>query len=231
MKDTVVMAVVFASLVALAYAGARAARRGGQSRRRQLHAAARVVLPVAVPAAEVSSRARSSRWRRRSFRAWPSGSSRCCRSSIGTRERRPWAQRPPAVHHRHGRARQRRGGVDVPRPAGPAAGEAGRRLGAAADCRPGAGDRARTALCRRCHVAGGPAAPLEATGLRRDEEWLLNHMIDPVAIAPGRAHRGRSRPAKRRWAGSARRRWWPTCGAVTPASSRRRSSPRSGWRR
>lgn len=39
--------------------------------------------------------------------------------------------------------------------------------------------------CRRCHVAGGPAAPLDATGLRRDEEWLLNHMVDPVAIAPG----------------------------------------------
>ena len=39
--------------------------------------------------------------------------------------------------------------------------------------------------CVRCHVAGGPAAPLAATGLRRDEEWLLNHMIDPVAIAPG----------------------------------------------
>ena len=40
-------------------------------------------------------------------------------------------------------------------------------------------------LCRRCHVSGGPAAPMESTGLRRDEEWLLNHMIDPVAIAPG----------------------------------------------
>ena len=26
---------------------------------------------------------------------------------------------------------------------------------------------------------------MESTGLRRDEEWLLNHMIDPVAIAPG----------------------------------------------
>ncbi len=39
--------------------------------------------------------------------------------------------------------------------------------------------------CRRCHVSGGPAAPLESTSLRRDEEWLLNHMIDPVAIAPG----------------------------------------------
>jgi ubiquinol-cytochrome c reductase cytochrome b subunit len=40
-------------------------------------------------------------------------------------------------------------------------------------------------VCRRCHVDGGPAAPLDRTGLRRDEEWLLNHMIDPVAIAPG----------------------------------------------
>jgi mono/diheme cytochrome c family protein len=40
-------------------------------------------------------------------------------------------------------------------------------------------------LCTRCHVAGGPAAPLASTTLRRDEEWLLNHMIDPVAIAPG----------------------------------------------
>jgi ubiquinol-cytochrome c reductase cytochrome b subunit len=39
--------------------------------------------------------------------------------------------------------------------------------------------------CRQCHVAGGPAAPLEVTRLGRDEEWLLNHMIDPVAIAPG----------------------------------------------
>jgi cytochrome c553 len=34
-------------------------------------------------------------------------------------------------------------------------------------------------------VPGGPAASLAATGLRHDEEWLLNHMIDPVAIAPG----------------------------------------------
>ncbi len=40
-------------------------------------------------------------------------------------------------------------------------------------------------VCRRCHVDGGSAAPLDRTGLRRDEEWLLNHMIDPVAIAPG----------------------------------------------
>jgi ubiquinol-cytochrome c reductase cytochrome b subunit len=39
--------------------------------------------------------------------------------------------------------------------------------------------------CVRCHVAGGPASSLDRTGLARDEEWLLNHMIDPVAIAPG----------------------------------------------
>jgi ubiquinol-cytochrome c reductase cytochrome b subunit len=40
-------------------------------------------------------------------------------------------------------------------------------------------------VCVRCHVSGGPAAPLSSTRLRHDEEWLLNHMIDPVAIAPG----------------------------------------------
>lgn len=40
-------------------------------------------------------------------------------------------------------------------------------------------------VCARCHLAGGPAAPLDRAGLSRDEEWLLNHMIDPVAIAPG----------------------------------------------
>lgn len=39
--------------------------------------------------------------------------------------------------------------------------------------------------CTRCHVAGGPAAPLAITRLTKDEEWLLSHMADPVAIAPG----------------------------------------------
>lgn len=39
--------------------------------------------------------------------------------------------------------------------------------------------------CARCHVSGGPAAPLEITRISKDEEWLLAHMADPVAIAPG----------------------------------------------
>jgi ubiquinol-cytochrome c reductase cytochrome b subunit len=39
--------------------------------------------------------------------------------------------------------------------------------------------------CARCHVSGGPAAPLEITRITKDEEWLLSHMADPVAIAPG----------------------------------------------
>ena len=39
--------------------------------------------------------------------------------------------------------------------------------------------------CERCHVAGGPAAPLSITRLSKDGEWLLSHMADPVAIAPG----------------------------------------------
>jgi ubiquinol-cytochrome c reductase cytochrome b subunit len=39
--------------------------------------------------------------------------------------------------------------------------------------------------CVRCHVNGGPAAPLSITRITRDNEWLLSHMADPVAIAPG----------------------------------------------
>jgi ubiquinol-cytochrome c reductase cytochrome b subunit len=39
--------------------------------------------------------------------------------------------------------------------------------------------------CVRCHVDGGPAAPLSITRLSKDTEWLLSHMADPVAIAPG----------------------------------------------
>ena len=39
--------------------------------------------------------------------------------------------------------------------------------------------------CARCHEPGGPAAPLAITRLTKDEEWLLVHMADPVAIAPG----------------------------------------------
>ena len=41
------------------------------------------------------------------------------------------------------------------------------------------------ATCVRCHEPGGPAAPLSITRLSKDEEWLLTHMADPVAIAPG----------------------------------------------
>jgi ubiquinol-cytochrome c reductase cytochrome b subunit len=47
--------------------------------------------------------------------------------------------------------------------------------------------------CARCHVSGGPAAALEITRITKDEEWLLAHMADPVAIAPG--VRGESEPA------------------------------------
>jgi ubiquinol-cytochrome c reductase cytochrome b subunit len=44
---------------------------------------------------------------------------------------------------------------------------------------------AEDSSCRRCHVAGGPAAELSATRISKDEEWLLNHMADPAALAPG----------------------------------------------
>lgn len=39
--------------------------------------------------------------------------------------------------------------------------------------------------CQTCHVEGGTAAPLAITRITKDEEWLLFHMGDPVAIAPG----------------------------------------------
>lgn len=39
--------------------------------------------------------------------------------------------------------------------------------------------------CATCHVSGGPAAELSMTRVTKDEEWLLSHMADPVAIAPG----------------------------------------------
>jgi ubiquinol-cytochrome c reductase cytochrome b subunit len=47
--------------------------------------------------------------------------------------------------------------------------------------------------CARCHVSGGPAAELAITRITKDEEWLLGHMADPVAIAPG--VRGEGDPA------------------------------------
>jgi len=49
--------------------------------------------------------------------------------------------------------------------------------------------------CARCHLSGGPAAPLGMTRLTKDEEWLLSHLADPVAIAPG--VRSASDPAPR----------------------------------
>jgi mono/diheme cytochrome c family protein len=39
--------------------------------------------------------------------------------------------------------------------------------------------------CIQCHENGGPAAPLSITRITKDNEWLISHMADPVAIAPG----------------------------------------------
>ncbi|HEX7283041.1 MAG TPA: c-type cytochrome, partial [Vicinamibacterales bacterium] len=41
------------------------------------------------------------------------------------------------------------------------------------------------ATCARCHAAGGPASALARIRLTKDDEWLLAHMADPIAIAPG----------------------------------------------
>ena len=42
-----------------------------------------------------------------------------------------------------------------------------------------------SSTCAQCHQLGGPAATIESTRLTKDEEWLLFHMADPVALAPG----------------------------------------------
>lgn len=39
--------------------------------------------------------------------------------------------------------------------------------------------------CASCHFTGGPASELAITRVTKDDEWLLAHMADPVAIAPG----------------------------------------------
>lgn len=41
------------------------------------------------------------------------------------------------------------------------------------------------APCSRCHAEGGPAAPVNATRISRDDGWLRFHMSDPETIAPG----------------------------------------------
>lgn len=41
------------------------------------------------------------------------------------------------------------------------------------------------ASCLRCHVSGGAASSLSNIRLTRDDEWLLAHLADPIAIAPG----------------------------------------------
>ncbi len=40
-------------------------------------------------------------------------------------------------------------------------------------------------VCAKCHVTGGPAPELALVRVTRDDEWLMSHMVDPVAIAPG----------------------------------------------
>lgn len=39
--------------------------------------------------------------------------------------------------------------------------------------------------CVQCHVDGGPASPIRATRIGRDEDWIAFHLSDPTAIAPG----------------------------------------------
>ena len=41
------------------------------------------------------------------------------------------------------------------------------------------------AACARCHAGGGPSSPLDVIRLTRDDDWLVSHMADPIVIAPG----------------------------------------------
>ncbi len=41
------------------------------------------------------------------------------------------------------------------------------------------------APCSRCHAEGGPASPVSTTRIGRDDGWLTFHMSDPETIAPG----------------------------------------------
>ena len=45
--------------------------------------------------------------------------------------------------------------------------------------------RDASAGCVRCHTPGGAATSLTHIRLTKDEEWLLSHFADPIAIAPG----------------------------------------------
>ena len=103
-KDTVMMAAVFASLVTVATIFPGAPRRDRQSRRRQLRPASRVVFPVAVPAAEVlpgSARAGGDDGDsgRRVWFPVPAAVPRSPRAAASLHAR------PPAVHVRHARDR------------------------------------------------------------------------------------------------------------------------------
>jgi ubiquinol-cytochrome c reductase cytochrome b subunit len=44
---------------------------------------------------------------------------------------------------------------------------------------------AHGASCQACHIAGRPAPALANIRLTRDEEWLMSHFADPIVIAPG----------------------------------------------
>ena len=198
-KDTVMMAAVFALLLTVAVYVPGAPRRDRQPGRRQLRAAAGVVLPVAVPAAEVLSRAARSSWPRRWCRAWSwAVCSRCRSSTAGTaaiRGRRRGGCSPSAMvassawhfgAHLAGPARC----ADALRP---------EPVGTAAHRRVSCSPRASRRRASRCHVEGGPASPVRDTRISRDDGWLVFHMSDPEAIAPGARPAGRHvRPDARR---------------------------------
>ncbi len=76
------------------------------------------------------------------------------------------------------------------------------------------------ATCARCHLDGGPGSPVQDTRISRDDDWLSFHMADPVAIAPGA---GRPIRRSRRCSTTTRPApCSPTCGGCAPAPRFRR---------
>ena len=178
------MAVVFASLLAICVLVRAPLDEIANPGRRQLHPAARVVFPVAVPDAEVFSRAARAA-RDQVIPGLAVGFLALLPFLDRKSERRPWAR--ARLPYTVGLALLVGGVTGLTflglqdRPQGKKA----ERLGPAADRRPGAGDRRQQPLppLPRRRAAPPRRWSPPASGVTRS--GCSNHMIDPVAIAPG----------------------------------------------
>ena len=183
------MAAVFAALLTAAIAAARRTSTRSPTPPTPTTCRGRSGTSCRCSSCSSTSPARSSSSPRRSCRAGHRRRCSRCRSSTAARQRHPWAPAPARVHSGVRRRRPGPRHAHLARPARRADALRSERLGAAV-----AGRYLLTegpdATCARCHVEGGPGSPVRDTRISRDDDWLLFHMADPVAIAPG------ARPAR-----------------------------------